>query len=98
MQEVLSKHAEFNVPLKEMEYYELSLLEEWNQLGTRHYVQQFHGQWSEVDGQLMWDEEEKEYFWILAEAKRRYAERRRAMRASAKLGHSAPRERCAAAG
>jgi hypothetical protein len=30
---------------------------------------------SDIDGQFKWDQEEVEYFWILSEAKQRYAER-----------------------
>jgi hypothetical protein len=39
-------------------------------------VRQAHAAWSEIDGQVMWDEEEEESFWILSEAKRRYAKRK----------------------
>jgi hypothetical protein len=65
--------------LRELEYYELSLLDEANDLGTRHVVKQWHGAWSEIDRQIMWDQEEVEYFRILAQAKERYEERRRAL-------------------
>jgi len=54
----------------------LSLLDVANDLGTRYCVRQAHAQWSAVDGQVMWDDEQVEHFWILNEAKRRYAERR----------------------
>jgi hypothetical protein len=76
MQEVLSRTAEMKAPLQEQEFYELSMLEESNQLGTRYCVRQAHAEWSDIDGQIMWDQEEVEHFWILDEAKRRYAERR----------------------
>lgn len=76
MQEVLSNTDDPKAPLQGQEFYELSLLDEDNELGTRHCVRQAHAQWSEIDGQIMWDQEEDEYFWILSEAKRRYAERR----------------------
>jgi hypothetical protein len=79
MEEVLSKTTDPNTPLEELEYYELSLLDEANDLGTRHRIRQAHGAWSEIDGQIMWDQEEVEYFWILAEAKQRYEERRLAL-------------------
>ena len=79
MQEVLSKSDNPKVPLSEQEYYELSLLDEANNLGTRYCVRQAHAEWSEIDGQIMWDQEEVEYFWILDRAKQRYAERRRAL-------------------
>ena len=79
MEEILSKTTDPKTPLQELEYYELSLLDEANDLGTRHVLKQWHGAWSEIDRQLMWDGEEIEYFWILAQAKERYAERRRAL-------------------
>jgi hypothetical protein len=79
MEEVLSKNIDPKTPLNELELYQLSLLDEANDLGTRHVVKQWHGAWSEIDKQVMWDQEEVEYFWILAQAKERYAERRRAL-------------------
>lgn len=79
MEETLSKTIDPKTPLKEMEFYELSLLDEANDLGTRHRIRQAHGAWSEIDGQIMWDQEEVEYFWILAQAKERYNERRHAL-------------------
>lgn len=42
MQELLSKTVDQNVPLREQEFFELSLLDEPNQLGTRYYVRQTH--------------------------------------------------------
>jgi hypothetical protein len=79
IEEVLSKTTDPITPLEEQEYYELSLLDEANDLGTRHRIRQAHGAWSEIDKQIMWSEEEVEYFWILAQAKKRYEERRRAL-------------------
>ena len=79
MEEILSKTIAPKTPLKEMDFYELSLLDEANDLETRHRIRQAHGAWSEIDGQIMWSEEEVEYFWILAQAKERYDERRRAL-------------------
>ncbi len=79
MQEVLSKVEDPTAPLLGQEFYELSLLDEANDLGTRYYVKQAHAEWSEIDRQIMNDEEELEYFWILEEAKHRYAERRLAL-------------------
>jgi len=76
MQEVLSKTIDPKTPLSEQEYYELSLLDDANDLGTRYRVREWHAKWSDVDGQIMWDQEEVEYFWILGQAKQRYAERR----------------------
>ena len=79
MQEVLSKTDDPKMPLREQEFFELSLLDEANELGNRYYVRQAHAEWSEIDGQIMWDQGEIERFWILDEAKRRYAERRLAL-------------------
>jgi hypothetical protein len=79
MQEVLSKTIDSKVPLRGQECYELSLLDEANDLGTRYCVRQAHAEWSEIDRQVMWNQEEVEHFWILNEAKRRYAERRLAL-------------------
>ena len=79
IEEILSRTIDPKTPVEELEYYDLSLLDEANDLGTRHRIRQAHGAWSEIDGQIMWDREEIEYFWILAEAKQRYEERRRAL-------------------
>ena len=79
MQEVLSKTDDPKAPLRGQEFYELSLFDEANDLGTRYFVRQWHAEWSEIDGQIMWDQEEGECFWILAEAKQRYEERRRTL-------------------
>jgi hypothetical protein len=79
MEEVLSRTTDQKTPLEELEYYELSLHDEANDLGTRHRIRKAHGEWSEIDGQIMLGEEEVEYFWILAEAKQRYEERRQAL-------------------
>src|SRR5664280_1094249 len=79
MQELLSKTDDADIPLREQEFFELSLLDEATQLGTRYCVRQAHAAWSEIDGQIMWDQEEVDHFWILTEAKRRYAERRFAL-------------------
>ena len=79
MQEVLSKTIGPKVPLRDLEFFELSLLDSANDLGTRYSVRQAHAQWHDEDGQVMWDQEEVDHFWILNEAKRRYAERRIAL-------------------
>jgi hypothetical protein len=79
MQEVLSKTNDPKAPLRGQEFYELSLLDEANELGTRYCVRQAHAQWDDKDGQVMWDQEEVDHLWILTEAKQRYAERRLAL-------------------
>lgn len=75
MQELLSKNSDPKTPLRDQEYYELSLLDNANGLRTRCCVRQVRAEWSDIDGQFKWDQEEVEYFWILSEAKQRYAER-----------------------
>jgi hypothetical protein len=79
MQEILSKSDDPKVPLRDQEFYELRLFEKINPLGTRHFVSQNHAVWSERDQQIMFEGEEVDYFRILAEAKKRYAERRLAL-------------------
>jgi hypothetical protein len=79
MEELLSKTIDPKTPQNELEHYQVSLLDEANDLGTRHVVKQWHGAWSEVDRQIMWDGGEVEYFWIPAQAKQRHEERRRAL-------------------
>jgi hypothetical protein len=79
MQELLSKTADSEAPLQEQEFYELSLLDEANDLGRRYCIRQAHAEWSEIDGQIIWDTEEADYFSVLNEAKQRYAERRLAL-------------------
>jgi hypothetical protein len=79
MQELLSKAVEQNALLQGQEFYELSLLDEVNQSRTLYCVRQAHAEWSEIDEQVVWNQEEMEHFWIQSEAKRRYAERRFAL-------------------
>jgi hypothetical protein len=79
MREVLSKTDDPKIPLRDQEFFELSLLDEANELGTRYCVRQAHAKWSDIDGQIMWGKEEIDHFWILAEAKERYAVRRLAL-------------------
>src|ERR1017187_4657219 len=79
MQEILSKTLDPEAPLLGQEFFELSPLDTANQLGTRYCVRQARAQWSEIDRTIVWDDEQRDYFWILNEAKRRYAERRIAL-------------------
>ncbi len=79
MQEILSKTIDPDAPLQGQEFYELRLMEEPNELGTRHYVRQTHAQWSDKNWDVVWESEELDYFWILDETKKRYAERRLAL-------------------
>ena len=50
-----------------------------NLLGIRYGAGQTHAEWSEIDRRVMFDGEEVDYFWILAEAKQRYIERKLAL-------------------
>ena len=79
MQEILSRYDDPEVPLQGQEFYELRLFEEPNQLGIRHGVLQIHAKWNDANGDVLWDSEEIDYFWILGEAEKRYAERRLAL-------------------
>ena len=81
MQELLSKTIDPDTPLLGQEFYELRLFEEANPLGTRHGVLQIHAQCKDSIHGAVWDGEEVDYFWILADAKKRYAERRLALAA-----------------
>jgi hypothetical protein len=79
MQELFTNTDDPKIPLRKREFFELILLDKANELGTRYCVRQAHAQWSDIDGKVMWDQEEIDLFWILADAKRRYAERRHAL-------------------
>ena len=58
------------------DWYRLRLFEEENPLGTRYCVLQMHVVWKGDFLGGMWESEELEHFWILDEAKARYAERK----------------------
>jgi hypothetical protein len=79
MQEMLSKTIGPNTPLKGQEFYELRLFEEDTPIGTRHGVLQIHAVWKDAISGSLWESEEVDYFWILDEAKKRYARRRAAL-------------------
>jgi hypothetical protein len=79
VQEALAKTADTHALLRGDEFYELCLFEEPNELGTRHCVRRTHAVWSESNHDVIRESEEADYFWLLKEAKRRYAERRRAL-------------------
>jgi hypothetical protein len=81
MQEILSKTVDPKAPLKGQEFFQLRLFDEVNQLCTRHCVRQTHGKWSDKNRDVIWEGEEVDHFWILDEAKRRYADRRLALAA-----------------
>jgi hypothetical protein len=79
MKEILSKTIDPDAPLLGQEFYQLRLFEEANPLGTRYCVLQIHAVWKDTFRGALWDGEEIDYFWILDEAKERYAERRAAL-------------------
>jgi hypothetical protein len=56
LEEIFSRTIDPKSPFAEQEYYELSLLDETNDLGTRHVVKQWHGAWTEIDRQVMWEQ------------------------------------------
>lgn len=76
MQEVLSKTVDPKVPLRGQEFYELFLYDS-KALGMPvFYVREAHAEWSDLDGQIMWDKEQFQTFVTLQEAKAYYAKRR----------------------
>jgi hypothetical protein len=77
MQEVFSKTDDPKVPLMDQKFCLLRLFGEPHKLGTRFCVELSYGEWSDIDGDFMFKNDEVAYFWILDVAKRRYAERRR---------------------
>ncbi len=79
MEELLSRTADPDAPLDGQDWYRLRLFEEANELGTRYCVLQIHAVWKGAVLGAMWESEELDYFWILAEAKERYAERKAAL-------------------
>jgi hypothetical protein len=62
MQEVMSRSNDPEAPLSGQEFFELSLLDEVNELGTRYCVRQAHAEWSDIDDQIMWDKEQVQTF------------------------------------
>jgi hypothetical protein len=79
LREVLSRTIDPDAPLLGQEFYYLRLFEEDNPLGPRHCVLQVHAVCNDVSRGPLWESEEVEYFWILAEAKKRYVERKLAL-------------------
>lgn len=79
MQEVLSKTDDPKAPLHGQEFYELRLYDSESSGEPVFYVREAHAEWSDVDGQIMWDKEQVQTFLSHQEAKKRYAERRLAL-------------------
>jgi hypothetical protein len=81
LQEVLSKPGAETLPLAEQEFYELSIEESDDIWRPRFIVKQTHAQWSEIDGQVMWEEPEWERWPTLKKAKEKCEEWRKALAA-----------------
>jgi hypothetical protein len=80
-QEVLSKPGFEALPLPEQEFYELRI-EESNDIWRPGFVvKQFHVQWSEIDGQVMWEGVGVERWPMLETAKERCEEWRKSLAA-----------------
>jgi hypothetical protein len=81
LQEVLSKPGTETLPLAEQEFYELSIEESDDVFRPGYVVKKTHAQWSEIDGQAMWEEPEWKRWPTLKKAKERCEEWRRALAA-----------------
>jgi hypothetical protein len=79
MQEVLSKTVDPKAPLEGQEFYELRLDDSDDIWRPGFIVSEAHAAWSEIDGQVMWDETETERCLTYEHAKERYAARRRSL-------------------
>ena len=79
MQELLSKSEDLKNPLRDQEFYELCLYDSRSAGKLVYCVREAHAQWSEVDRQTMWEQEQAQVFMTHDEAKKRYAERRLAL-------------------
>jgi hypothetical protein len=80
-QEILSKPGAEIEPLTEEEFYELCIEESEDAFGPGFIVKQTRAQWSEIDGQVMWEGPERERWLTLNKAKERCGERRKALAA-----------------
>jgi hypothetical protein len=79
MQELLSRTDDPKAPLCGQEFYELRFYESESE-GRRVYcVREAHAQWSDMDGQIMWDEDRVRAFATHKEAEERYSERKLAL-------------------
>jgi hypothetical protein len=81
MQEVLSKPGTDTLPLAEQEFYELCIEESDDVFRPGFVVKLTRAQWSEIDGQVMWEEPEWERWPTLKKAKEKCEERRKALAA-----------------
>ena len=81
LQEVLSKADAESGPLVEQEFYELCIEESDDPFRPGFIVKQTLAQWSEIDGQVMWEEPEWERWPTLKKAEERSEEWKKALAA-----------------
>jgi hypothetical protein len=68
-QEVLAKPCTDNAPLAEQEFFELCIEESDDVFKPGFVVKQTHAEWSQIDGQIMWEEPVWERWPTLKKAK-----------------------------
>lgn len=78
MQEVLSKTCDPDHPLCGQEFYELKMADCDDFGQGRHVLREAHASWDQRTDSLFWDEFQVEFTFTLAQAEKRYAERRAA--------------------
>lgn len=76
MDELLSKSADPDAPLRDHEYYHLRLREFDGAAGRCYCIIESHTRWDESTGQMVWDNLHSETFSSLERARMRYAERK----------------------
>jgi hypothetical protein len=81
LQEVLSKPGAGTLPLAEQEFFELCIEESVDIWRPGFVLKQTHAQWSEIDGQVMWEDPELERWPTLKTAKERCDRWRKALAA-----------------
>src|ERR1035437_2471707 len=79
LQEVLSKPECESLPLAEQEFYELCIEESDDIWRPGFVVKQARAQWSEIDGQVMWEEPKWERWPTLKKSEERCEEWRKAL-------------------
>jgi len=81
LREVLSKASSVSHPRPEPEFYELCIEESDDVFRPGFILKQTRAQWSEIDGQVMWDEPEWERWPTLKKAESRCEEWRKSLAA-----------------
>jgi hypothetical protein len=81
VQEVLSKPDAESAPLAEREFFELCIEESDDVFRPGFVVKQTRAEWSEIDGQVMWEGPEWERWPTLKKAMERCEEWRKALAA-----------------